>query len=344
MMDPIVWPFIQQVQTVSLHPPEIPYISNVTGTWITAEEATNPSYWGRQLRQTVRFADGLQALLTDPQRLFLEVGPGQTLSTLARQQPGHEAERVFLSSIRAAHDQQSDVAFLLNTLGRLWLCGMQVDWYGFAAHERRQRIPLPTYPFERQSYWIGLPESQAAGMDAADQRGDQDVADLFYLPTWKLAAPSTSARSSDRGQVQGHWLVFSDADGLGSQLVKRLETDGQEITSVVMGEQYARLDAHTYAIRPQQRDDYEALLTDLRMQTKAPDTIVHLWSVTPTEPLPSDAETFQQLHTGASTVCCFWRRHWKNSTSRLASTSALCQTRSRPSPATSPCVRRRPLS
>jgi len=151
MMEPIVEPFTKQIEKVNLAPPKIPFLSNVTGTWITAVEATDPQYWAKHLRQTVRFAAGIVQLLQQQNRLLLEVGPGRTLSTLS--QPQTQGQLV-LYSIRHPRDQQSDIAVLLNTLGRLWLGGLQVDWSSFYAHEKRHRIPLPTYPFERKRHWI----------------------------------------------------------------------------------------------------------------------------------------------------------------------------------------------
>jgi amino acid adenylation domain-containing protein/non-ribosomal peptide synthase protein (TIGR01720 family) len=154
MMAPIVATFTERVKQVKLNAPHIPYVSNVTGTWITSAEATDPNYWATHLRQTVRFASGLQTVLEDSTRILLEVGPGRTLSTLAKQHPNKVAEHLVLSSLRHPQDNPSDVAFLLNTLGQLWLAGGSVDWRGFYTNERRQRLPLPTYPFERQRYWI----------------------------------------------------------------------------------------------------------------------------------------------------------------------------------------------
>jgi acyl transferase domain-containing protein/thioesterase domain-containing protein len=154
MMEPILDAFKEQVGRVRVSPPKIPFVSNLTGTWITSEEAMDPSYWAKHLRQTVRFSDCMQELLKEPNRVFLEVGPGQTLSILARQHLDGSKGRVVLSSIRHPKEQKSDIAFILNTLGRLWLAGVEVDWSGFYKDERRHRIPLPTYPFERQRYWI----------------------------------------------------------------------------------------------------------------------------------------------------------------------------------------------
>jgi acyl transferase domain-containing protein/acetylornithine/succinyldiaminopimelate/putrescine aminotransferase/acyl carrier protein len=152
MMDSILEPFKEQVSQVTLNPPKIPFVSNLSGTWITAAEATNPSYWVRHLRETVRFSEGIAELLQEPDRILLEVGSGRTLGTLTRKQKA--VEQVVVCSLRHPQDRQSDVAFLLNTLGKLWLEGIQVDWSGFYTDEQRHRIPLPTYPFERKRYWI----------------------------------------------------------------------------------------------------------------------------------------------------------------------------------------------
>ena len=154
MMDPIVDSFAEQVKQVKLNPPQIPFLSNVTGTWISTEEATNPGYWAKHLRQTVRFSDCARELLKEPNRIFLEVGPGITLSTLVSQHPDKQREQLVVASIRHPKEEKSDIAFILNTLGRLWLSGIRVAWSAFYANENRYRIPLPTYPFERKRYWI----------------------------------------------------------------------------------------------------------------------------------------------------------------------------------------------
>ena len=152
MMEPILQPFIDQLQKLQLHPPKIEFMSNVSGTWVRVAEATDPKYWVKHLRQTVRFSEGITELLKIQQRIFLEVGPGRTLSTFVKQH--HKDQLVILTSIRHPQEQLSDVAFLLNSLGRLWLSGVKLNWSSFYTHEQRYHIPLPTYPFERQHYWI----------------------------------------------------------------------------------------------------------------------------------------------------------------------------------------------
>lgn len=281
MMDAILEPFAEHVSKMALNPPQIPYISNVTGTWITPTEATDPSYWARHLRQTVRFAAGVQELLKEPDRVLLEVGPGRALSTMAGRHPDKTAEHVILSSMRHPHDRQSDVAFLLGALGRLWLSGVQVDWFGFYAHERRHRLPLPTYPFERQRYWIEPQHQMSDGRARpVSWHKKPDVADWFYLPSWKRT-PDCGWRMADCGLKEGCWLVFTDACGLGSQIVERLRQQSQDVVAVTVGERFARLSDRAYTINPREPEDYKALIKALRAQQAAPDRIAHLWGITP---------------------------------------------------------------
>jgi acyl transferase domain-containing protein len=154
MMEPILATFTEKVKQIRLNAPTIPFVSNVTGTWIAPEDATNPSYYARHLRQTVRFADGVKQLFEKSDQILLEVGPGHTLSTLAKRHPDKPSEQIILTSVRHPQDNDSDLTFLLNSLGQLWLAGVEVNWLGFYGDRQYYRIPLPTYPFERKRYWI----------------------------------------------------------------------------------------------------------------------------------------------------------------------------------------------
>ncbi|HEX7239395.1 MAG TPA: amino acid adenylation domain-containing protein, partial [Longimicrobiaceae bacterium] len=151
-MEPVAEALAGRLRAMRLSAPEVPFLSGVTGTWIRAEEATDPAYWARHLCRTVRFAEGMAELLRDPRRVLLEVGPGRTLGTFAVH--AGAAESATFASLRHAYTRQADQAFLLETLGRLWMAGVQVDWDGFVEGERRLRTLLPTYPFERLPYWV----------------------------------------------------------------------------------------------------------------------------------------------------------------------------------------------
>lgn len=154
MMDSIVDPFRQSFKNIKLNAPSIPCISNVTGTWLTEAQATDPGYWLIQLRRTVRFADGIGELLKQPRRIFLEVGPGHTLTSLAMQHTAKTSEHVVLSSLGYSGDGISESGETLTTLGRLWIAGVNVRWDVLHSGQKRRRVSLPTYPFEGRRCWI----------------------------------------------------------------------------------------------------------------------------------------------------------------------------------------------
>ncbi len=158
MMEPILAPFTQRFKGLALKPPQVPFISNVTGKWIEQGEATSANYWSKHLRGTVRFADGVTELCKDRSRIFLEVGFGRTLCGLVKQQlPEDWTKQAVLASLRPASSKGeagADVSQMLETLGELWLAGAPVDWAGLYRREQRNRIPLPTYPFERKRHWL----------------------------------------------------------------------------------------------------------------------------------------------------------------------------------------------
>lgn len=286
MMEPILEPFIEVVGRIEPRLPQIPFVSNVSGTWITAAEAVDPRYWARHLRQTVRFAEGLGQLFRDPGQVLLEVGPGPTLSTLATRHPDRPAEQVVVSSLRHPRERQPDVAFLFTTLGKLWLAGVKVDWAGFYANERRRRLPLPTYPFERQRYWLEpapqMGRRPATGGQLAEEPSitrKPDVADWFYVPSWTRSV--VAAHELDGQPARSCWLLFADECGLAAQLMQRLERDDQDVIVVRTGSEFARVSEGNYVLDPGDRDGYDSLLEELRALGREPQTILHTWTVTP---------------------------------------------------------------
>ncbi|MDT5062901.1 MAG: hypothetical protein QOH63_3360 [Acidobacteriota bacterium] len=295
MMQPMLDSFVEQFNFVRLQAPQMPYVSNLTGTWITAAEATDPDYWARHLRQTVRFAEGLEQLLSG-EGILLEVGPGQTLCGLAKQQNGKSARQILLSSLRHPHDRQDDERFLLNTLGRLWLSGVEVDWPGFHKDARPLRTPLPTYPFERHRYWVELQNEVAPDSSSLEAQLEKnpDIADWFYLPSWKRSAPPELLQTNSSTQER-RWLLFTDACGVGAHLAERLERAGKEVFTVAAGDQFAKHGERAYTVNPRERADYDALLKELHAQNRLPEVIVHLWNVTTEDAAQNELDSFEKF-------------------------------------------------
>lgn len=254
MMDPIVDAFRAEVEKVDLRAPSIPFVSNLTGTWIKTSEVTDPEYWVKHLRQTVRFGDGVTRLFEEPDAILLEVGPGTTLMTIARWHPAKAAGQMVLTSLPHADDRQTDLVALQNALGRLWIAGIKFSWSNYFEGEQRRRISLPTYPFDRRRYWIE-PAQETPGIASTGLRKKQNLTDWFYIPSWKsspLPALTTAEKSS--------WLLFADDCGLAQRLAAKLEQAGGDVTMIFAPEDFDKL--------AQERDKWPARL-------------VHLWNVTP---------------------------------------------------------------
>ena len=142
--------FAEVVETLALKRPLIRYISSMTGTWIQDEEAQDPNYWVAHLRSPVHFARGLSVLSATGNCILLQVGPGENLRALIEE--NGLAASVVASMPEAPAD--SEIACLAAAAGRLWCAGLDLNWAGLHAGIRRQRVALPTYPFERKRYWI----------------------------------------------------------------------------------------------------------------------------------------------------------------------------------------------
>ena len=293
MMDQLLATFAAKLKEVKTGTPQIPIVSTLTGTWMTPEEARDAGYWARQLRQTVRFAEGLGEILKEPETVLLEIGPGQTLCALAKQQQDTQAEtRVVLSSLRHPRDSQSDVAYMLRTLGQLWTAGVRIEWAALHAHElEHRRIPLPTYPFERQRYWIDPPDATSEGKQIAALKRRHQPTDYLYVPSWKR---SVAPVSKDKDTEKSCWVVFADPCGVGAQVVRRLESEGKFVVHVMASEQFDKLGERVFALNPHHRGNYESLMKEIRALDKVPARIVHLWGVTPDVATPSNFDWYTE--------------------------------------------------
>jgi non-ribosomal peptide synthase protein (TIGR01720 family) len=283
MMSAIVRPFAERAGSVELRPPAIRFVSNVSGAWIRADEATDPAYWARHLRQSVRFNEGVGELLREPGAILLEVGPGNTLAALARRHPEKQASHLILSTLPHFESDRSDEDSLLATAGRLWIAGANVKWSELHRGRQLRRIPLPTHPFERQRYWIEPKKGEAS----RSSRDSASSPDWLYVPMWReslLPPPYDLDSSKQEGRI---WLVFLDDCGLADRIVERLVGSSIRVITVGRGPQFQRMTETDYLINPTSPEDYDALVAELSASGAPPAVIAHLWSVSTKEP-PAD--------------------------------------------------------
>jgi acyl transferase domain-containing protein len=284
VMDFIMDEFKQVAAGVTYNKPEIPFISTVTANWISIEKATDPQYWVDHMRETVRFAPGFKELLKTRKSLFIEIGSGNVLSTIAMQFMDKDSKHRVMNLIRYPERKVSDVGFLLNRVGRIWLYGGEIDWHGFHAGEERCRLPLPVYPFEKRRFPVDLEDLRAVisghGEAVVEKSGRKtNVADWFYVPTWSPSfLPVYTGQSGDDARKHP-WLLFIDETGFGARLAERLRQVGLEVLTVSAGPGTDTEVEADFVVEPQQADDYSRLVETLNRSGSLPGTIAHLWGI-----------------------------------------------------------------
>ena len=212
MMDDALRPFMAVLAQISLAPPAIPYISNVTGTWITPDQATSPAYYAEHLRRPVRFADGVGALGADESLFLLEVGPGQTLTGLARSQLPPARTSLIASSLPRPRMRLEELRAVEEAAGRLWMAGVPIRLG--ATTQGRRRVPLPTYPFERKRFAVAPAATPAITTESESHHP------RCYVPTW------VRDEAQPGSPPEGTWLVIGDGKALTDAVMSALGRAG----------------------------------------------------------------------------------------------------------------------
>lgn len=282
LMDSILEPFRDILDPIQRSGPQIPFISDVTGTWITDADASSTAYWVRHLRDTVRFSDGIEEMSQDPNAVFVEVGPGRNLSALIRRFVNDERGDSIIDLVPPQDDSRS-LNYLLSKLARLWTMGIRVNWAAFHAGGLRSRVAVPTYPFERKVF-----ESRAVGASRASE-GWGRLPELpnakspkYYVPRWI----ESTATHRDESSCQ-RWCVFADTLGIADHVVSSLRNEGHEVIRVNLGRRFEQ-DGQTFTVNPDRPGDYDELVATWQQMACIPDHIGHFWNVD--EPRGIDAK------------------------------------------------------
>ncbi|HEX4066371.1 MAG TPA: SDR family NAD(P)-dependent oxidoreductase [Acidobacteriaceae bacterium] len=283
--------FRETVDTAPRQAPSLPWLSNVTGTWIGASEAQSSQYWGNQILARVRFTQNLSSL-AERKRFLLEVGPGDALIGMAgKQMP----TSIRMPSLGAEHRRASDQKIFLDAAARAWECGVSISWEALQPGERRRRVALPTYPFERQRYWIDpatsaqakaaetVPERvlSPASQDAAATAKRADIASWFYAPSWQSTPPAAVALPQT-GNAVNCWLVLLDGSGIGEALAARLSETGATIVGVSAADQFTR-SGNRFTVNPARPSDYEELWQGIADLALPPEGLLNFWTMRSTK-------------------------------------------------------------
>ncbi len=274
LLDGILEPFGAYLRSIRLQAPQLPIMSNRTGDWLTPAQATDPDYWVAHLRNSILFAQGVDTLLAEPERVFLEVGPGNTLGSLVRQNPQAPAQRV-LSSLRHPEDPVADTTYLRAIMGRLWALGIKLDtgklWQG-----QRRRVPLPTYPFQHARYWIEPGKGQQL-----DSKVESRPMRLPEFDSWFRAPRWVQQGILESLDTPCRWLVFHGREPVADALLAQLRADGHQLICVQPGDTFARINTDTFTLAPEAGGSgYQELIDTLVAEDLLPERILHTWLLT----------------------------------------------------------------
>lgn len=278
MMEPILQDFRDTLKNISFNNPRLPFVSNLTGTWITNEQATSAEYWCMQLRYTIRFEDGLTLLLQNKEAVFIEVGPGNTLCSFLSDHTDKMEHHCAVNPVRHSRDALQDDEFFLKKVAQLWTMGVNVSWQNFYRAERK-RIPLPTYPFNHRNFVIkdnplNLLYTSIHRTEVQVQKKEA-VKNWLYLPAWKSSHLSSW---EDEPISQGEtYLLFADHTGFGSEFQRYLKEKNIDVIAVTPGERFQQLDEKTYIIDPADYQHYQSLFANLEKHDI--NKIIHTWSI-----------------------------------------------------------------
>lgn len=282
------------IEDLPRNAPNMPFISNVTGTWITDQQATDPEYWSKHLSQTVRFHEGLHTLTnTSPQNyVLLEVGPSNVLSQLAGRDPHIKGQTSTVTSLPHVRKHEEEAQHVAIALGRLWLEGVNLDWTRFY-NETPQRIALPTYPFERKRFWVDA-QPQALNILQSTNLGivAKPLEKWFYMPSFKrcLSSPAEGEESSSLGGT----LLFIDDNGLSqasqtNQLINKLASNAAFLVCVHLGDTFNQISDNEFIVRATKREDYQQVLSTVNEHHGAVNQVFHAGSLS-----TSNTTTFAQ--------------------------------------------------
>jgi len=275
MQEGILEPFSRALEQVRFGEIKGSFISNETGRFIENGEAGSPAYWVRHMRGTVRFSQGLQTLLEQEGPLvFVEVGPGRSLTGLLRQQE-KASGMLPVQLMRTVKEKQDDQHHLTESIGRLWSQGVNVDWSGYYGKERRNKIPLPTYAFEPVIYPVEVDPFEGRLLSGLhDRTTNQGLKDWIYYPSWKRAL----RREEEAPEGQRCYLLFSSGEPC-ALLQQELRAAGQEVIVADMGTEYLRLGTDSYILDPCDPLQYERLVEELLEEGMEVTDIVYGWGI-----------------------------------------------------------------
>lgn len=263
LMESIGQPFKALFDKIQLSAPTIAMISNVTGKWLSTQEITDPAYWYKHLRHTVQFCKGLETILDDQRPILIEVGPGQSLSVFLKEVATQKEKQVeVVQLLPTHHNQQNDLEQFLNALGALWQLGIHIQWSAVYEGERRAHVPLPTYAFQKQRYWIEPDKEQYI---------HEEKQPKMYKPVWSHQPTYLASIALSKTLLAQHeWIIIKDQLGMSDSLIARLEQEAIRPIIITFDKTYRARDDAYFAINPEKKAHYVEVLRAIQRRLTQP--------------------------------------------------------------------------
>lgn len=270
MMDAILGAYRTAFEKVTCSRPAYTIISNLTGKPLSDEEAASPDYWVRHLRETVRFQEGIDWILRKGDGLFVEVGPGNTLSGFCRQSKQYTPGCRTVEMFRHPKEEVNDNLKYTVALGQLWSAGAPLDWAAYYSDEERHKVSLPGYSFD--TYKLDFSVDPFRDLSSANLQGNsvKSFDEWFYLPNWKKAFLHHKTASQITPE---HFLVFSEDTPLILALISHLQNRGHRVTVVYKGNGFNRKEEAVYQVNPRKEGDFKMLFGAVSV----PDRVIYNW-------------------------------------------------------------------
>ena len=234
-----------------------------------------------------------QDVARDSNCIFLQLGPGSLWADLLARESARDPHTARLDAF-VEHEAEAP-QHLLRVLANLWLQGARIDWQRLHEGRQRMRVPLPTYPFERASYWLPIPEvPRDAVADATAETPVQPDDQRFFVPSWRVT-PS-SELTGDLPEPGECWLIMAE-DALCEQLARQLKKYDAVPVMIVPAAEFRQLAGHKFGIVPDSTADYTKVFQELRARNLHPRRLVHAWTLMNSAISPTSSETFWQQQT-----------------------------------------------
>jgi iturin family lipopeptide synthetase A len=243
LMDGILAQFEEEVSSVRLREPNIPYVSNLTGELLSFAQINDPAYWSAHLRNTVQFSRGADTLLHRGKACFIELGPGRTLTDLVGSSLSKGNEHVLVNVLRHRKQEINDQKYLIEKLGQLWLSGIGIDWDAYYEGQSRNKLPLPAYTFEKTAYTTNFNVNELNARQSPDAAGkcaqsaqsaqavtgskEADIAQCINISGWKQALPLHPDAGHDSAAL--NFVIFSGVGSVSESLAERLKDLGHRV-------------------------------------------------------------------------------------------------------------------